>query len=132
MNPKAVGERTEGIVLGKLMELGRVVLLPFGNNQRYDLVVDDPERGFIRGQCKTGRLRAGSVIFDSCSQNAFTLKRRSYHGQVEVFWVYCPETRKVYEVPVTEAGKREVYLRVDRPNRVVKRMRIRWAKDFEL
>lgn len=62
MNSKSVGEITEGIVLAKMLRLGYVALIPFGNNQRYDLVVDKGDGAFIRGQCKTGeicgRLRA--------------------------------------------------------------------------
>ncbi len=87
-------------MLGRLMALGRVVLMPFGNNQRYDIVVDAGDGRFIRGQCKTARLdRSGNLRFECCSTNGFTAQKRGYRGQIEVFWVYAPHTGKVYEVP---------------------------------
>jgi hypothetical protein len=59
MNPKAVGEKTEAIILAELIRNDLVVLLPFGDNQRYDFVVDNHGE-FIRIQCKTGRYRKDS------------------------------------------------------------------------
>ena len=130
-NSKAGGERREGVILGRLLELGRTVLLPFGNNQRYDLVVDSGRGAFIRGQCKTGRYRNGVVTFASCSTNGFTGKSQTYKDQADVFWIYCPELRKVYEVPVEAVGVKRGYLRVDAPRSRQKCM-IRWARDYEL
>ena len=130
MNPKAIGERTEGIVLGHLMKLGHVVLLPFGNNQRYDIVIDVAGR-FVRGQCKTGRLKNGCITFWACSTNGFLKKKTGYRGQIEVFWVYCPENGKVYQVPVDKVGQTQVALRVAPPkDRRIKT--IRWASEFEI
>ena len=37
---KEMGERTEGIIFGAFLRAGEVVLRPFGDNQRYDLVLD--------------------------------------------------------------------------------------------
>jgi len=49
-----------------LREAGFAVLVPFGENTRYDLVIDDGER-LARVQCKTGRLRSGAIVFKVCS-----------------------------------------------------------------
>jgi hypothetical protein len=38
------------------------VSIPFGTNQRYDLIVDLGDR-LVRVQCKTGRLRDGTIKF---------------------------------------------------------------------
>jgi PD-(D/E)XK endonuclease len=65
-NPKATSERSEGIVLGELMKLGKVVLFPFGNNQRYDLVIDEGDGRFVRVQVKTAWWENGCV----CSSRA--------------------------------------------------------------
>ena len=130
MNPKAKGERTEGAILGALAKRGRVVLLPFGNNQRYDLVVENEDGSFTRGQCKTGRLLNGCVVFKTCSTNGFTGAQRNYRGQVEVFWVYCPELDKIYEVPVDAVGVETGILRV-KPIRGGPKTTIRWAVDYE-
>lgn len=131
MNSKAIGERTEGIVLAHLLRLGYVVLMPFGDNQRYDLVVDKGDGRFIRGQCKTARMTNGCVTFNAASVNGFTGKRTAYAGQVDVFWVYSPGTDQVYEVPVEAVGINECRLRIEAP-RGGAVSGIRWAKDFQL
>jgi PD-(D/E)XK nuclease superfamily protein len=61
-HPVDVGQRTEAIVLAELVRRGYRVLTPFGTNQRYDLAIDLGDR-FLRAQCKTGRLRRGTIIF---------------------------------------------------------------------
>lgn len=129
-NPKAVGERTEGIILGELCRLGKVVLLPFGNNQRYDLVIDEGGT-FVRVQIKTAYYSNGCVAFKANSLNAFTGHRRTYHGEADVFMVYSAKTDKVYVVPVEECGSSGVYLRVE-PTRSNQKVGVRWAKDYEL
>jgi hypothetical protein len=114
MTPKEKGEQTEAIVLAELVKRGFPVLLPFGDNQRYDFVV---ERGsdFVRLQCKTGRLRNGVVEF-SCTSTYQTyrqVKRRTdYRGQIDAFIVFCYETEETYLVPIAEAGTHKCQLRV--------------------
>jgi hypothetical protein len=53
---------TEAVILAHLIQRGDLIALPFGNNQRYDMVID---RGgaLLKAQCKTGRLRNGVVRF---------------------------------------------------------------------
>lgn len=87
-------------------------------------------------QCKTGPLRAGAIRFAVCScyghhRNPETA-RRSYLGQVDLFAVYCPETRGVYLIPVDDLPlKSQAYLRVDEP-RNNQRRGIRFAADYEI
>lgn len=131
MNPKAIGEISEAMVLAKMVQTGVPVLIPFGNNQRYDFVLD--ENGtFVRAQVKTGRLRNGCVRFSSCSTNGFTGAKTAYHGEADVFLVYCPDTGNVYRVPVAECGAREGALRVGLPNGLQTNYNppIRWARDY--
>ena len=128
MNTKSVGEKTEGIVLGHLLRLGMSVSLPFGNNQRYDLIVDDGGR-LLKVQCKTGQFKNGCVTFWACSTNGFTGEKKGYKGQIDLFFVYCPELDKIYRVPVADIGETQVALRVD-PPRIAQKRRIRWAKDY--
>ena len=65
---KTIGDITQAMVLARLVEAGHEVLLPFSENQRYDLVIDHGDR-FTRVQCKTGRLDRGAVVFNTCSVN---------------------------------------------------------------
>ena len=55
-NNKTIGERSEAILIAKLLESGYGVLTPFGDNSRYDLVIEDADGKFYRVQCKTGRV----------------------------------------------------------------------------
>lgn len=128
MNPKAVGELSEGIVLAHLLRKGIPVLMPFGNNQRYDFVTDE-DGSFVRVQVKTGRLANGCVSFKTSSVNGFTGKRTTYVGGADVFMIYCPETGTVYRVPVSECGNSMTSLRVD-PPRGGPKTTLRWARDY--
>lgn len=130
MNPKAVGELSEGIVIGHLSKLGWVLLLPLGNNRRYDLVIDKGGE-MVRAQVKTGRLRNGCVVFSTSSKNGFTGERRGYKGQADVFLVYCPDNDKVYMVPVGDVSENCGFLRVVQP-RIKITAPIRWASSYEL
>jgi hypothetical protein len=129
-SPKTVGERSEAVILARLLLAGRVVLQPFGDNQRYDLVMDEDGK-FTRIQCKTGRVRNGVVKFNACSSHYHRGKGWSdYKGQVELFGVYVPELDKVYFVPVDEAGSHMVHLRLEPPkNGQAKGVRL--ASDYE-
>src|SRR6185295_6493361 len=131
INPKAIGERSEGQIMSRLLRTGRTVLKPFGDNQRYDLVIDEGDR-FVRVQCKTGRLRDGAVRFATCSSYAHRgLGRRDYRGQADVFAVYCPGTDRCYLVPVDAVGEKGCSLRVNK-SRNGQAKNIRLAADFEL
>jgi hypothetical protein len=127
-----VGLRTEAIILAELTKRGYRVLLPFGHNRRYDLVLEVDGR-FMRVQCKTGRLRDGCVIFRAQSVRSNTRKvvMLDYKDDVELFVVYCPDTGRLYVVPIEEATRTQGTLRVD-PTANGQDKRVRWARDYEL
>jgi hypothetical protein len=127
-----VGQRTEGAILAELVRRGYKVLLPFGVNQRYDLVLEIGGR-FVRAQCKTGRLRNGVVRFKTCSvrSNRRETATRGYEGEVEVFLVYCWENECAYCVPADDANGFECWLRIE-PCANSQSRRIRWARDHDL
>jgi PD-(D/E)XK endonuclease len=108
-HPKAIGDRTTLAIMLALRQAGYLLLVPFGENSRYDLVIDDGLR-LARVQCKTGRLRSGAVLFNTCSSYAHhpnpKLRRRDYSGEIDFFGVYCAETGGVYLVPIEDASLR--------------------------
>jgi PD-(D/E)XK endonuclease len=136
-HPKAIGDASTAMVLARLVQAGKLVLLPFSENQRYDLLIEEPDQ-FVRVQCKTGRLRNGSIVFNTCSvdyhhpdKGGASDYRHHYRGQADLFGVYCPDLDSVYLVPVDSVGKRACSLRVDMPrNNQVKK--VRWAKIYEI
>jgi PD-(D/E)XK endonuclease len=131
-HPVDVGQRTEAAILSELVRLGYSVLLPFGVNQRYDLVLDLDGK-FVRAQCKTGRFRNGVVIFSTKSvrSNTRQVLMRDYSGEADVFLVHCTDTGRVYCVPVEQAPTGYMSLRVE-PTLNGQKNRVRWASDYEL
>jgi PD-(D/E)XK nuclease superfamily protein len=134
-HPKAKGDRSVLAIMLALNEAGYALLVPFGENTRYDLVIDDGSR-LSRVQCKTGRLRSGAVTFNVCSTYAHhpnpRVVRRDYHGQVDYFAVFCPDNRRAYLIPIAELPlRKQGRLRVD-PPRNNQRLGIRFAADFEI
>jgi hypothetical protein len=127
-----VGLRTEAEILAELVRRGYAVLVPWGTNQRYDLVLDMGGK-FLRAQCKTGRLRDGVIRFPTRSTriNSRGPIFRTYAGEVEIFLVHCPETDRIYAVPVNDVPRTDGWLRVD-PTENGQAKGIRWARDYEL
>ena len=127
-----MGLRIEATILGELVRRGFRVLKPFGENHRYDLVIDLDGR-FVRVQCKSGRLRRGVVNFSTASVRSNTDGRstRGYAGEADLFVVYCPDNHGIYAVPVDEAPAGYMNLRVAPP--LNKQARgVRWAADYAL
>ncbi len=134
-HPKDKGDRSTLAIMAALREAGFAISVPFGENTRYDLVVDDGVRLF-RVQCKTGHLFKGAVRFPTCSCYGHhrnpSAAARDYHGQVDYFAVYCVETAVVYLVPIDDLHVRRLgSLRVD-PPRNNQRVRIRFAAEYEI
>jgi hypothetical protein len=131
-HPVDVGLRTEAAILAELVRRGYQVLVPFGTNQRYDLVLD-MNGEFIRAQCKTGRLRNGCVLFntESVRTNTRGWLSRGYVGEADLFLVFCREAERIYAVPVDEAPESHALLRIDK-SRNGQEKGIRWASDYEL
>jgi len=76
---------------------------PFARSLPYDLVIAKRDGGFVRVQCKAGRLRDGCVVVDSASTD-HGRGRLHCRGRADVFAVFCPELDDVFVVPVEEAA----------------------------
>ena len=131
-NSKAVGDITQSQVMAALLRRGKKVLMPFGDNSRYDPVVE--ERGlFTRIQCKTGKFDRGAVVFSvASSQYRRGGKRQDYRGQIDAFGVFCPDNEKVYIIPIDDLPlAREAKLRLTSPGNSQFKG-IRWAAKYEI
>jgi hypothetical protein len=134
-HPKAIGDRSTLAIMLALRETGVAMYVPFGENTRCDLIIDDGVR-LSRVQCKTGRLRAGAVRFKTCSDYAHHPNPRStsrdYQGEIDYFAVYCRETGGVFLVPIEDVPlRRQATLRVD-PARNGQTRGIRLAAQYEV
>ena len=63
----------------KFVELGYIVSVPYGNNSRYDLLVDNG-RKIWKIQCKTAKLCGnGSYNINTCNKTTNTNKTKTKH-----------------------------------------------------
>ena len=135
-HPDRIGDESEAHIIARLLDAGYDVLLPFGKNHSYDLVIEDTEGQFWKVQCKTGRLdEEGTVVtFYTSSSYNHTVKhkgRRNYLGQVDYFAVYCPDNAEVFLLPVDAVPAMVAKLRV-LPAKNGQEKNIRWACDYKL
>lgn len=73
------GITTELICMQKFIELGYIVSVPYGNNSRYDLLVDNGKT-IWKVQCKTANLNQnGSYTIQTCNKVSTTTQRRTKH-----------------------------------------------------
>ena len=130
-----VGEISEAAIITRFLQLGYVVLTPYGGNQRYDLVIEDADGQFWRVQCKTAWIEDdGAVIkFDTANHNVTGKNRqwRHYREQCDYFAVYCEQLNKVYLIPVDQVGTTRAFLRLA-PTKNKQEKNVRWAQDYEL
>jgi hypothetical protein len=131
-HPVDIGLRTEMEVANRIVQLGYDVFLPLGHNHRYDLIVDLGER-LLRVQCKTGRISNGAVRFPAASIRSNTRRafRRVYDGEIDAFGVHCPDNGQSYLVPIEDATRTIVALRLE-PTVNGQRTGIRWAGEYVL
>lgn len=132
---KKTGDISESAIITRFLQLGYVVLTPYGRNQRYDLVIEDVEGQFWRIQCKTAWIDEGGTVlkFDTANHNVTGKNRqmRHYRGQCDYFAVYSAELNKVYLVPVDEIGDTRAHLRLTSPKNK-NQYGYRIASDYEL
>jgi hypothetical protein len=76
-------------------------------------------------------LRTEATITFELLRRGMAALRRSYEGDADVFLVHCPDTEAIYAVPVADAPRRSVTLRVD-PTANSQAKGIRWASDYVL
>jgi hypothetical protein len=124
------GNLSEAKILAALVAAGYYVSVPFGSGHKYDFVIDDSTRLF-RVQCKTGRVKNGTLVFNSYSQSGNGAHKQGYHGLADLFAVLNPENGEVYLLPVEKFGTTGVTLRLlSASSGQVKR--INWAVDYLL
>ncbi len=131
----AIGDISEATIIARFLQLGYIVLTPYGGNQRYDLIVEDGEGTFWRVQCKTARIRYnGNVVTFATANHNYALKNkrwRHYRGECDYFAVYCEKLNKVYLIKVDQVGISSAILRLLPPKNNSDKD-VLWAKDYEL
>ncbi len=130
------GDISESAVIHRLLQCGYMVLTPYGQMHRYDLVIEDADGKFWRVQVKTGWVDEGQALikFNTASSYNRTVQYkgwRNYRGQCEYFAVYVETLNKVYFIPVDDVGITNATLLLT-PSKNNQLKNVRWAKDYEL
>jgi len=109
---------------------GHSVSVPFGDNDKYDLIVDN-SRELYRIQCKTAwENKQDTIRFNTHSQTTDSgeYHEETYDGRIDAFVVRYPETEQLYWIDVTDATTQKMELRfeaeIDHPS-------INWAEEHE-
>ena len=125
------GDLTEQIVITELKRREVSVSTPVGDNERYDVVIEQPGGDLLRAQIKTGRLKDGTIRFNGLSQhtNASGHTYKQYGEEIDCFVVYCYDTDQTYLIPGAEVGT-SMYLRVDAPDKETRQ--VNWAEEYRL
>jgi hypothetical protein len=131
-HPVDVGQRSEAAILAAFIDRGFLIWLPWGINSRADMLLEVPGK-LLRIQCKTGRLRNGTVMFKARSvrANMNGVFSRTYIGEIDYFAVYCPQNRRIFVVPCEDTTRNDVALRLE-PTANCQNKRMRWAADYAL
>ena len=105
-HPKDIGDRSTLAIITVLRELGYGVYLPFGENTRCDLVHrtrrDIGPRSMQDGPVPMGAVRVRGVQLLRAPPESEGAGSAPYHGEVDCFAVYCPETAGVYLIPIVD------------------------------
>jgi len=127
---KRVGDLSELIVALRLAQAGYVVSKPYGENCRYDLLIDDGEI-ISRVQVKTGRLRKGVIEFHTYSTHSHRKGAfcKPYTNQIDFFGVYAPDLDSAYLLPIPDTAPLSGSLRVY-PTKNRQHAHIRWAHQY--
>ena len=123
------GNGAEAAVLAAFVQRGFHVLIPFGDGQPYDLVVE-LGTAMLRVQCKRAWPSKGCMHFNSHSTDHGNGRRR-YRGLADIFGVYFPQNDDVYLVPVHEIEAAKGWLRLE-PTRNNQKRRVRFASDYQI
>ncbi|WP_049926718.1 group I intron-associated PD-(D/E)XK endonuclease [Halopiger goleimassiliensis] len=128
-NSKAIGDETEAKAIATLVEAGYTVSVPFGDNDKYDLVVDDGT--LYRIQCKTAwPNKAETIRFNTHSQTTRngSYYEQTYQGTIDAFFVRDPATETFYWIDAADATEQKMELRFDGE---IDHHSINWARDYE-
>ncbi|WP_161596535.1 group I intron-associated PD-(D/E)XK endonuclease [Salinigranum halophilum] len=131
-DPKSKGERIEAVILAELVHRGLTVLTPFGENHRYDFVIETSQ-GFNRLQCKSARDEGEVIRFSTRSTRprANGYDTADYDRDIDYFITTVGLGSDVYLVPIEDASKNEMVLRKEPPANNQSKG-INWADEYRL
>lgn len=132
LNSKQKGNVTELETMLAFMKLGYNVLIPYGDCERYDFVVDIKGK-LLKIQSKTSKSDDDGASFKfscrSCNRKDGRIIHHNY-TEKEIDYFVTSFNNKIYIVPVNECNS-EKRLRI-KPPKNGQTKNITWAKNYEL
>ena len=107
---KQKGNIGEAKCLAKMVELGVPVAIPFGDNERYDLIIEyQGKLQKIQVKYSTQQDSPGSVVFKTASSTNHTTNKHydTYQNDVDGFLLYNGINDEVYYLPIEIIGNRK-------------------------
>ncbi len=109
------GLTTELVCMQKLIQYGYIVSIPYGNNSRYDLLIDTGNH-FFRLQCKTALLNEnGSYTINTANSNSHSKTIKHYKKEdIDFIISVIEDFLIVIPVSMIENSRSKVF-RIDYP-----------------
>ena len=127
MHKKTKGSVAELAVALRLMKEGWQVLIPYGENTRYDLVVERDGR-FLRVQIKYVTPKDGVLRVNCRSSNNWSVFQYTSED-IDVIAAYDAQSEQSYFVPVAQLRKGAIRLR-PLPPKNHQTHQVRFAREF--
>ena len=133
-NNKRKGILTETQCLLSLLENKIDVSIPYGDNFRYDFIIDIDNK-LYKVQCKTSRVtRNKAYEISTTSSNWKTKEKKNYKNDVDFFITMIED--KCYLIPIEDINEQKTFsLRVSKTlnnQNITTNGKIHYTKDYEL
>lgn len=118
MNTKRIGNIGEAKVLCKFVELGIPVYIPFGDNERADLIAEFNGK-LNKIQIKTSlKAEDGKMVFDLVSSTTHRnngVKHVYDETEIDYFACYNVARDKLFLIPIEKAPNTAITIRYEKP-----------------
>ena len=113
---KQKGNVGEAKCLAKMIELGVPVSLPFGDNERYDMIIEhNGHLEKIQVKYSSVQYNDGSTCFKLCSSTNHTTNKHytTYENDIDAFLLYNVKSDEVYYLPIDMVkNKKSITVRI--------------------
>lgn len=108
MNSKEKGDVVTAMAIAHYTSVGYQVLIPLGDKQKYDLVIDTGD-GFKKVQCKYTSVSRKAGVYEAPlrvmgGNQSFSSAKNYQEGDFDLLFVMTADGSK-YEVPSSETNK---------------------------
>lgn len=107
------GLTTELKCMEKFIEYGFIVSVPYGNNSRYDLLLDGGNNKYIRIQCKTAHLNENGSYTINVSNGVYTATKHTVKHydkeQIDFIASIIQEQLVIIPVEMIENSKSKIF-----------------------